>query len=75
MTEKLLTKTRTILQTSFGWSKWRDATQVFFALSADEEDVARRHEFLMDRLVWEDMGSPTTITLTIEPGDKLNEEE
>lgn len=29
-------------------------------------------EILLDRSRWEDLGSPATITLTIEPGDLLN---
>ena len=27
----------------------------------------------LDRNVWVDLGRPTTVTVTIEPGDKLNE--
>lgn len=28
---------------------------------------------VMDSYSWKDMGSPSTMTVTIEPGDKLNE--
>lgn len=33
----------------------------------------RRHMLTLDGNVWNDMGRPETITVTIEPGDKLNE--
>ena len=42
---------------------------------ADEEGSLRTHLVELDRQVWKDMGMPTSITITIEPGDKLNEEE
>lgn len=35
-------------------------------------DSAEEHSFIIGQDEWNDMGSPLTITLTIEPGDKLN---
>lgn len=32
----------------------------------------RGHHLHIDKEVWTDMGLPDTVTLTIEPGDKLN---
>lgn len=32
----------------------------------------RSHELLLDREVWNDLGNPFKITITIEPGDTLN---
>lgn len=40
-----------------------------------EEDGDRAHFLVIDEYVFEDFGSPEVITVTIEPGDKLNEEE
>jgi hypothetical protein len=40
----------------------------------DSEDRARANAHWLHHEVWVDMGEPDTITITIEPGDKLNEE-
>lgn len=61
-----LTKTRTVLQAQ----GWVDGRMVF---TPDEEDVAERSSRLhLDDAVYVDMGKPTTITVTVEPGDLLN---
>ena len=36
-------------------------------------DEAPTHEVHVERGRWEDMDGPDTITITIEPGDRLNE--
>lgn len=75
MTDKVADKVTTILETNLGWQKGRDVRQVFFAQGEVEPEDVCLHEFQMDRDSWEELGSPTIITLTIESGDKLNVEE
>lgn len=75
---QVLTRTRFILVTPKGHTKGRDARQIFFTYAVDGEGSwadFRPHELQMAKDVWKDMGSPAKITVTIEPGDKLNEEE
>lgn len=38
------------------------------------EEGRRAHKLYLDREVWRDMGRPGQVTVTVEPGDKLNEE-
>jgi hypothetical protein len=38
------------------------------------EASERRHQFFLDPNVWNDMGRPQQVTVTVEPGDRLNEE-
>lgn len=45
----------------------------FYAQPAEPGEDARRHIVIVDADVYEDMGRPDTITVTIEPGDRLNE--
>ena len=71
-----LQKTQTILVKPHGWSKGVQFGQVYFTADTSRgTEEHRLHEFKMDKSVWEDMGSPETITVTIEPGDALNERE
>lgn len=70
-----LTKTRFVLVKPGGYTKGHNVEQIFFAYEADGDETTRMHELQMDLGVWRDMGGPETITVTIEPGDKLNEEE
>jgi hypothetical protein len=35
-------------------------------------DDGRFHHVRLDEDVWQDMGRPDTVTVTIEPGDQLN---
>lgn len=41
-------------------------------LGADAED-GRATSIRLDRDVWNDMGQPRVVTVTIEPGDQLND--
>jgi len=68
----MLEKTRTLMVRPVGWKKGADAGMVFFTHDIDKDEELRRYELKMDKDVWEDMDNPDTITLTIEPGDKLN---
>lgn len=40
----------------------------------DEDNLTNPHylDIIITRRLWEDLGSPESITITIEPGDKLN---
>lgn len=69
----MMTKTQTVLSIPEGWSKGVNRGQVFFGQEGTDEDT-RQHEMYLDRQVWEELGSPTTVTITIEPGDKLNDQ-
>lgn len=63
-----LAKTQTVMQISTKTRMMPSNTVPF-----DSQDgVYRSHQFFLDSLVWDDMGSPDTITVTVEPGDKLN---
>lgn len=47
---------------------------VFCGSSEPPEPGARQPTFLtLDKELWEDMGSPTVITVTVVPGDLLND--
>lgn len=65
----MLTKHRTILH------YWTTSMGLTSFLTRDEDtgSVVEAHELPED--VWVDMGSPDTITVTVEPGDLLNESE
>lgn len=69
MAKGTLTKTRTVLDVLAAGTH---SPQIPFS---DQDDGYRSHTLYFDRQVWEDMGRPLTITVTIEPGDKLNREE
>lgn len=43
---------------------------VFFYKVNDDNEV--EGQFSFEKSLWEDMGSPQTITLSVEPGDLLN---
>lgn len=58
----MLSQTRTVM-------KFNEQTGVF---CTDNDDGFRYQEFQMDDDVYEDMGSPDTITVTITVGDQLN---
>jgi hypothetical protein len=51
-----------------------DSTWVSFEIERDEPDETRRRDVTIDYATWQDLGEPETITVTIEPGDRLNEE-
>lgn len=62
----VLLKTTTVLKL-----KNQGDSNVSFHQEKDEGDVRYRHLW-MRRDIWEDLGEPQEITVTIEPGDKLN---
>lgn len=45
---------------------------VTFGHRHDPDEPDRFRMITIDREVWEDMGTPDTITITIEPGDTIN---
>lgn len=61
----MLTKTCTVLT-----HRASDATSVQFGRIG--EDLSRR-TLLMERDAWEEMGRPETVTITIEPGNMLDD--
>lgn len=61
----ILTKTRTIMHRK---------NALVFTCEDGEEEYAN-HRLAFDGDVWDDMGQPDTITVTIEPGDTLNVDE
>lgn len=73
----MLEKSKSIMRrpnyTFTGMSK----SDVLFVSEGDEETAkeynARRQQHVMPRAMWVDMGSPEVVTVTIEPGDKLND--
>ena len=49
-------------------------THVRFAYEPDlAAGEAPTHTVYVERVAWRDMGEPDTITVTIEPGDRLND--
>lgn len=63
----ILTKTRSALRLVENPS-----TVARFAREKEEPDE-RDCQVTLDREVWDDMGSPVVITVTVEPGDQLND--
>lgn len=64
MSDVVLTKTVTVLEhRSYG---------VYATPMEDEVDSDRFHLLRLDADVWNDMGKPVVITVTIQPGDHLN---
>jgi hypothetical protein len=51
-----------------------DSTWVSFERERDEPSDLTQREVVIDYETWRDMGTPEAITVTIEPGDRLNEE-
>lgn len=49
------------------------ADQIVLAPDRRHGDDGRPHLLLMAREPWVDMGSPEFVTVTVEPGDRLNE--
>ncbi len=62
-----LTKTTTVLR-----YHGRNADSAWFRPVTDSGDPGRSHVLYVDRDVWGDMGEPQLLTITIEPGDRLN---
>lgn len=70
----MLEKSQTIMSLSAKTRQFPGGTVPFDCEMEDDgsEEGVRRHQFFVEHQVWADMGSPHTITVTIEPGDKLN---
>ena len=67
---KLLTKTKAVLDRAGA-----TPTHVRFAYDPDiAAGEAPTHTVYVERVAWRDMGCPDTLTVTIEPGDLLNDE-
>lgn len=65
----MLTRTRVVLHRVTG--SGMESHRVIFSREPDEDgDVPHTH--YLPRDVWEDFGRPDTITLTVDPGDRLN---
>ena len=64
----MLTKQRVIMDADFA-----NAEYIQFTEQLDEPGFARTVR--LARRDWDDMGEPETITLTIDPGDLLNDDE
>ena len=64
----ILSKTEVVLD--------RDGDTPTHARFAYDPDIAAgeatTHTVYVERVAWRDMGEPDTITVTIEPGDRLN---
>lgn len=65
-----LIKTRTILRY---FADRDDGCPMFTAAESNEGEAVRNHGLILDLDVWDDIGRPTIITVTIEPGDLLND--
>lgn len=72
--ECVVSKSQTIMHAK-QYNKYAD---VFFQSGLDEDprdfSPSHYHEHRMSVDMWEEMGRPMTITVTIEPGDLLNDE-
>lgn len=69
---RVLTKTSAVLDRHDDAST---ATHVRFSYAADlAAGEAPTHAVHVERSDWHDMGEPDVITVTIEPGDLLNDE-
>lgn len=62
-----LTKTRSILTR-------RGDDDLYARFLSDTEDGDPRHVLYVERDLWHEMGQPSTLTITVEPGDLLNED-
>lgn len=68
----MLEKTRTVLNRPDPRVE-HAGDSVSFVSDHEDGEVPWRHTGMsLDKSVWHDMGKPDVITITIEPGDKLN---
>lgn len=65
-----LTKHEAVMTKVRGVSLYRERVAFIVLPEDDEEEVS--HLLNLPRDLWEEMGQPETITMTVEPGDKLN---
>ena len=63
----MLTKTRTIME-----RKMETKDVVIYHSEHDPEYDPQPRSLYLDRERYDDMGKPAVVTVTIEPGDKLN---
>ena len=49
--------------------------EVYFDKGDDEPSPSNLRDLYIPRQMWEDMGNPDKITVTVVPGDALNEED
>lgn len=63
-----LTKTRKVL-TFFTETE----AELLFSAEVADDEVYGRTLYPLSKQDWEDMGRPETITVSIEPGDRLND--
>jgi len=68
-----MTKHSTVMSVQETQSSFLGGDTVLFHNVEDEDERVEREAFKLTRQNWEDMGCPTHITLTVEPGDTLNE--
>lgn len=66
-----LTRTRSVMQRLAPPGEIADFAQVTF-VATDDENPENARSVAFPVSVWEDMGSPDVVTLTVEPGDLLN---
>lgn len=66
----MITRTRTLLK------KWYEGMEeVVFRPELDSGGVEHSVSTLtLTRAMWDELGSPVELTVTLEPGDKLNED-
>jgi hypothetical protein len=63
-----LTKSRDVLEFLHG-----EGDEITFVHKGDEPSISHLNRQNIPRDMWEDLGRPETITVSIEPGDKLQE--
>lgn len=69
--KRSVTRHRSVLfQTSYNlpWVDFANPPEV------EDEDTIDTDIVSIPAALWQDMGSPSTVTITIEPGDRLNNE-
>ena len=71
---QVLSKTKSLLHKQYEIQAPGERAQVVFSYDPEERGPAMRlHTLMMDRAVWVDMGSPEEITMSIEPGYKMED--
>lgn len=65
----MLTKSRTVLQQSADALPFH---RIFVSVEDERDGLAPMRSVVIDEVTFIDMGAPFVITVTIEPGDKLN---
>lgn len=70
MTRHVLTQTRSVLHLAVDATT---NTHTVFRYLSDDDGPYQYREVTLDFADWDDMGRPDQITITIEPGDLLNE--